>query len=570
MSDLQLKSASRKSRTVPTRVNETNSGATAVISAVALLFACFFPAAGAAPGSSASSSGKTSVRRNTGTNTGAGLFTHLKLPPNTPNPQNIQQFRLNSNGLQVVLCERHAAPIVSTMIVYHVGSRNEAVGYTGATHFLEHMMFKGAKKFDPEHRNGIDDVLRPLGGYNNATTSFDRTNYFEIVPSKDLNLCLEIEADRMRNLALRQADRDAEMTVVRNELEGSQDRATDILQDNIFATAFREHPYHHPTLGWRSDVEGVPLARLRKFYDEFYWPNNATLILIGDFDTRAVLPMIAGNFGKIHRSPAPFPKIYTQEPPQEGERRFVVQRGSEQPKLMVAFHVPNATSKEAYTLDTIEYLLGNEGNKSSILYKKLIDTGLASDVWAYGYSLKDPGLFVVYAAPAPKVPLEKLEAKIIEIVEGLGKEPVTAEQLDRAKQSILKHSRLSCSDPAGLADLLAEAIAAADVNWLLNYPANLRKVTAADVERVAQKYFTATNRSVGYYRPKEAPRTEETVADQSENAATSETSETSETNPPPAPAPASSVEHKSESPLKISKALGSGKFSSKTRRVIFG
>jgi zinc protease len=443
-----------------------------------------------------------------GLTTSNAAFEQIKLPPNTPNPQNIRQFRLKSNGLDVILCERHEAPIVTTMVVYHIGSRNEAVGYTGATHFLEHMMFKGTKEHDPLKKSGFDDLLKPIGGYNNATTSQDRTNYFEIVPSKSLPLTLDIESDRMRNLLLRQTDRSSEMTVVRNELERGEDDPHELLQNNTFATAFREHPYHHPVIGWRSDVEGVPIERLRKFYKDFYWPDNATLILVGDFSTETALTEIQKYFGKIPKSPQPYPKVYTTEPPQEGERRYIVQRGSESPKLEIAYHEPRATDKDTYALSIIEGLLGDESKRSSRLYKRLIDKSIASDFSASSYEMRDPGLFTVYVSAAPNVPLEKVEKETIKEIDRLKTEPIPVDELQRAKQAIIKRLKLDTSDPVGLADQLTETIATANLNWYLNYSNKIQSVSPADIMRVANKYFGANNRTVGYYIPKTTAATE--------------------------------------------------------------
>ncbi len=468
-------------------------------------------------------------------------FEQIKLPPNTPNPQNIRQYRLKSNGLDVILCERHATPIVTTMVVYHIGSRNEAVGYTGATHFLEHLMFKGTKEHDPLKKSGFDDVLKPLGGYSNATTSQDRTNYFEIVPAKNLPLTLEIESDRMRNLLLRQSDRSAEMTVVRNELERSEDDPHELLQNNTFATAFREHPYHHPVIGWRSDVEGVPIERLRQFYKDFYWPNNATLILVGDFASAPTLALIQQYFGKIPKASQPYPKVYTTEPPQEGERRYTVQRGSESPKLMIAYHAPRAADKDTYVLAIIESMLGNESQRSSRLYKRLIDSSLASDVSTDNYEMHDPGLFTVYAAASPNVSLEKIEQETIKEIERLKTEPVSIEELQRTKQSISKRIKLETEDPMGLASQLTESIATVDLKWWLNYARNVQAISPAEVQRVANKYFGTNNRTVGYYLPKK-PASADAVTETSSSAANA-----SKEEPPIVPA-----EDKSSSSDKLS------------------
>lgn len=419
--------------------------------------------------------------------------------------QTVSEYRMKSNGLTVLLSERHAMPIVSVMMLYHVGSRNEAVGYTGATHFLEHMMFKGTQRHDPDQGTGVDDVLKPAGGYNNATTSFDRTNYYEIVPAKDIDICLDIESDRMRNLLLRQRDHDSEMTVVRNELERGEDEAQDLLMRNIFATAFQEHPYHHPIIGWRSDVENMPVSRLKQFYDQFYWPNNATLIVIGDINPAQVLQDVAKRFGKIPRSPKPFPNVYTQEPRQEGERRFTVKRGSELPRVQIAFHTVGASNHDDYALDIIEQILGDETKKSSRLYKAMIDSGIASTADSSNIALKDPGIFELFSSANAQSTPEQVEKGLLAQMHRLKSEPVTAEELERAKKALIKHLKLQLSDPMGMAEQISDAVSAADWKYLNTYPARINSVTAAEVQRVAQKYFVPANMTVGYYMPAKPP-----------------------------------------------------------------
>ncbi|HEY9871780.1 MAG TPA: pitrilysin family protein, partial [Candidatus Obscuribacterales bacterium] len=413
----------------------------------------------------------------------------------------IVEYRLKSNGLSILLAERHSAPVVTVMMLYKVGSRNEATGYTGATHFLEHMMFKGSKNFDPARGTGIDDVLKPIGGINNATTFFDRTSYFEVVPSKDLSLCLQFEADRMRNLLLREADRKSEMTVVRNELERQENEADLILHNQLWATAFRAHPYHNPIIGWRTDVEGVPTERLRQFYKDFYWPDNATLLVVGDFDTKEALASVARYFNGIPRSPRSIPPVYTSEPPQEGERRFTIKKGADQPKIVVGFHVARAADRDTYPLALLEAILGDESRKSSRLYKALIATGLASNAYAAYYQLKDPGLFCI-GATARKGDLAATEEAILQELQKLASEPVGADELKRAKSSIVKRMKLDAADPLKMAQQIGESIAVADWKWWADYADHVEAVTAADITAVCRKYFSEMNRTVGYYLPK--------------------------------------------------------------------
>lgn len=414
----------------------------------------------------------------------------------------ISEYKVLSNGLQVLLVERHETPVVSTTMVYHVGSRNEAVGYTGSTHFLEHMMFKGTPTFDPLKKTGIDDVLKKVGGINNATTWYDRTNYFEVVPAAHLELCLKIEADRIRNLLLRESDRQAEMTVVRNELERGEDSPSELLENNLFSTAFKEHPYHHPVIGWRSDVEGVPTARLKSFYDEFYYPDNATLMVIGDFDSKEALNLVSQYFKGIPKAPHPYPKVYTTEPAQEGERRFTVRRGVDLPRVAVGFHVPECLNKDTYALDIAETILGDSEKRSSRLYKRLVETGMAAEVACYAYALKDPGLFVVTAQSNIGVDPAKLEVAILDELKNMATVGPTADEMTKAKKSIVKSLRLAVTDPMGLSGQLTEAISAANWRWWVDYPKQIEKVTAADVKAALKQYVTEDNRTVGFYFPK--------------------------------------------------------------------
>ncbi len=414
----------------------------------------------------------------------------------------ISHYSLKSNKLNILLVPRHTTPVVTAMVLYHVGSRNEAVGYTGATHFLEHMLFKGTTKHDPQKHSGIDDLLKPTGGFNNASTYYDRTNYYEVVPANNLELCLELEADRMRNALLRVSDRNLEMTVVRNELERNEDSARNMLETNVFATAFREHPYHHPVIGWRSDVENVPIERLRKFYKDYYVPNNATLIVIGDFKSDHALKLIAKYFGSIPASTQAIPTVYTLEPEQEGQRRFFVQRGNDLAKIMIGFHIPAAKDKDTYGLEVIASLLGNEKRHSSRLYKALVDTGLVSEVYAYNYSLHDPGLFAIYATACPGVNLQTIEKTIFAELTNLSKEKISIDELSKAKQFIWKRINIAASDPLNMAEQLTEAIATVNWQWWLNLTGNIKAVTLQDIDNLAHKYFDSKMSTIGYYFPR--------------------------------------------------------------------
>jgi zinc protease len=415
--------------------------------------------------------------------------------------KNVVEYRFD-NGLKVLLLENHSAPVVTLLVLYKVGSRNEGVGYTGSTHFLEHMLFKGTKKHNPDKGNGIDDLLTQIGAYWNATTWFDRTSYFEVVPAEYLDLCVQLEADRMRNLLLRQEDHDSEMSVVRNEMERGENYPEDVLEKELYAQAFREHPYHHPTIGWRSDVECVPMDRLREFYNTFYWPNNATVILVGDYKSDEALALIHKHYGKIATSPKPIPEVYTTEPKQEGERRFEVNRVGDLARVWLGFHVPEAAHKDNYALAAMRHILGSTYERSSRLYKRLIDTSLAAETFARHDDLRDPGLFIIGATVNPDVEIEAVENAIVEELKALATEPVAAQELERAKSANRKGTILSKADPSSLAFMLGEAESKADWMWLMDYDDHFDAVTPADIMRVAKDYFNRENRTVGRFIPK--------------------------------------------------------------------
>ncbi len=412
----------------------------------------------------------------------------------------IVEYRLK-NGLKVLLKENHSAPVCSFMVVYRVGSRNEAVGHTGSTHFLEHMMFKGTRRFNPAAGSGVMETFSRIGALLNATTWLDRTNYFECVPSEYLELCITIEADRMRNLNLKQEDRDSEMTVVRNEFERGENNPGSALAKEVSALAFREHPYHHPTIGWRSDVEGVPLERLKEFYDTYYWPNNATVILVGDFEPDKTLRLIHKNFGKIPASKHQIPQVYTVEPPQEGERRVELKRAGDLPQLMIAYHTPQADHADTYPLSVMHAILGDSGKRSSRLHRSLLEKGLATSCYANNGEFRDPFLFTLGATLAPGKNFEELEAAIYAELELLAKEEVNPEELSRAKSANRKGTTLGSADPQTFANMLCAAESVASWKWLVEYDDNYDAVTAKDIMRVAKKYFDPTNRTVGHFLP---------------------------------------------------------------------
>jgi zinc protease len=415
--------------------------------------------------------------------------------------EGITEHKLDANDLKVLLVPRRAAPVVAFMVVYRVGSRNEAVGYTGSTHLLEHMLFKGTPTYNKHAGTQIAAVLQRQGAVFNADTWFDRTRYYEMLPADQLELAIHLEADRMRNSFIADEDRQSEMTVVRNEMERGENEPARILDERVWALAFREHPYHHPTIGWRSDVEGVPTARLKEFYDTYYHPNNATAIVVGDFGDDAALDLIAKHFGGIPASPLPIPPMYTTEPEQEGEIRFVLRRAGQLGLVEVGWHIPAATHPDTGALTVLDNVLS--AGVTSRLYQALIETQLAVDESASSSQFVDPGLFTISATLRPGVKHEDVEQAIYAEVEKLKTEDVTASELQKAKNMILTQMIYLRDSPFGVVNAIGEAEAMAGWKFYVDIPKIVEAVTAADIRRAVNTYFTEDNRTVGYFIPKQ-------------------------------------------------------------------
>ena len=424
--------------------------------------------------------------------------------------EGIQEYRLEANGMKVLLVPRRAAPVVAFMVVYHVGSRNEAVGYTGSTHLLEHMMFKGTPTFNRQAGTQIAAYLQKYGAVFNADTWNDRTRYFEMLPSDQLELAVHLEADRMRNSFIADEDRQSEMTVVRNELERSENDPGSVLDERIWAAAFREHPYHHPTIGWRSDVEGVPTSRLKEFYDTYYHPNNAAAILVGDFDEGTALDLIAKHFGPIPASPQPIPPMYTTEPPQEGENRLVLRRVGQLGIVQIGWRTPEARHPDTPALAVLDHLLS--AGVTSRLYQALVESQLAVGVNTHAYTFLDPGLFTLAITLRPGVGHAEAERVALDEVEKLKTGEISDRELQKAKNIITTQLIYLRDSPFGVVSALGEAEAMAGWRFYVDLPQQVERVTADDVRRVASEYFTADSRTVGYFIPKEPGESSESGA----------------------------------------------------------
>ena len=411
----------------------------------------------------------------------------------------IDEYQLDSNGLTVLLAADHSAPVVTFQVTYRVGSRNEVTGTTGATHILEHLMFKGSDNYNDPKGNSIKQYLERVGGQFNASTSVDRTNYFATIGRDSLEGYVAIEADRMRHLWLHEADRQAEMTVVRNEYERGKNDPDSVLMEEVNAAAYVALPYHHPTIGWKSDIEHVPIEKLHEFYDTFYWPNNATVTIVGDIETAAALGLVKKYYGAYSRSPQPIPAIYTEEPAQSGARRVVIQRPGELGTVVIAHKVPNGRDADQPALEMLDAILSS--GKSARLYRALVDQGLALNAGAGTDLHRDLSLHTVYAALAPGATHDQVEQALLAQIAKIKSDGVTAAEVARVKQQYLAADAYKRDGTAAVAGEINEWIAVGDWTLYVTFPQKVDQVTPADVQRVAKQYLNEDQSTTGWFVP---------------------------------------------------------------------
>ena len=411
----------------------------------------------------------------------------------------IDEYTLDANGLQVLLIPETSAPVITFMVTYHVGSRNEVTGTTGSTHLLEHLMFKGSVNYNRDKGNSVDQLLSRTGAQFNATTYLDRTNYYENLGSDQLAMVIGMEADRMRNLLLRESDRRPEMTVVRNEFERGENSPIQSLIKEIFAAAYVAHPYHHNTIGWRSDIEKVSIEKLREFYDTFYWPDNATVTLVGNFKSTEALGLIKQHYGAISRAPRPIPQVYTEEPEQTGPRRVVVKRPGQLGVIAIAHKSPAVTHPDFPALAILGAILGD--GKNSRLYRELTDKNLSTGVFTGPFALRDPSLHFTFIPLAPGASHEQVEKIAVDEIEKIKLHGVTPTEVQAAIAKALADSAYQRDGSFAIAGKINEFIAAGDWTLYVTQDEALQKVTPADVLRVANKYLNIDQSTTGWFIP---------------------------------------------------------------------
>ena len=407
-----------------------------------------------------------------------------------------------ANGLTILSKEAHAAPVVYFSVWYKVGSRNEISGQTGLSHILEHMMFKGTNDLPP---GAIDHLFLTNGGEINASTGEDRTEYHELIAADRLELAARIEADRMENSKFDPTELAHEMTVVRSELEGDANSPGFDLEANTFTpAAFTSHPYHWPVIGWRTDVEAVSGRRdvIYDYYRKHYMPNNAIVVMVGDFDTKKAVAIVQKQFG-IYPAGILDTHNITPEPPQRGERRVTLKRPGTTGEVLVGYHVPETGQPDHYVLDVISQILS--GGRSARLYQALVEKGIAQSASGNDSDNKDPYLMVFDGTPSAGVTNTAVETALEAEIAKLQTTPVTAGELARAitqTEATFIYQNDSVSGQAN--DLGAYAVIGLP-HYRATYLNKIRAVTAADIQRAAKTYFTADNRTVAYFDPQPVP-----------------------------------------------------------------
>jgi zinc protease len=429
-------------------------------------------------------------------------FSASALPPGVTRGASmggINEYRL-ANGMQVLLLPDPAQDTITVNVTYLVGSRHEGYGEAGMAHLLEHMLFKGTPRF-PNPKS----EFTKRGARYNGTTSFDRTNYFQTFPASEENLSviLDIEADRMLNARVSKADLDSEMTVVRNEFEAGENSPANLLRERMSGTAYLWHNYGRSVIGTRSDIENVPIERLQAFYRQYYQPDNAVLVVAGRFDEAKTLERIAQTFGKLPKPTRQLIRTYTVEPPQDGERTVTVRRVGEVQIVAAMYHMPPGTHPEYAAVDLLVAILNSQ--PSGRLHKALIESGKAS--WTFGIERqqREAGSAYFGAGVKKDQPLDAARDTLLATLEGFATNPVTDEELARARTKLENDVKSLLDNTSGLAITLSEFVAMGDWRLLFWYRDQLAKATREDVQRIAVTYLRPANRTLGFFLPTTQP-----------------------------------------------------------------
>ncbi|HEX2865481.1 MAG TPA: pitrilysin family protein [Ignavibacteriales bacterium] len=411
--------------------------------------------------------------------------------------EDIKTFSLK-NGMKIIVLEDHSIPNANMYLFWRVGSRNEYSGITGISHFFEHMMFNGAKKYGPKI---FDRVMEFNGGANNAYTTENVTVYTDWFPSNALETIFDLEADRIANLDFNDKLIESERGVILSERStGLENSNFEFLNQPLLGVAMTAHPYHWPVIGYESDIKNWSKSDLQNYFKTYYAPNNCVAVISGDVKTSEVLALAQKYFEPIPAQEPPR-KIHTVEPEQLGEKRLTVYKAVSTPNVMIAYHVPQTGSSDYYALDLLNSIL-SEG-KSSRLYNALVDKKqLATEVFTYTPQAFDPFLMFIYAVASNDVKAEALEQAIYAELDKISKDGVSDNELQKAKNQKLMEFYHSMETINGKANSIGTyELFFGDFKKLFSAPDDYRKVTNDDIKRIAQKYFTQSNRTVGFLEP---------------------------------------------------------------------
>jgi zinc protease len=421
------------------------------------------------------------------------------MPTKGSTVEGITQYKL-ANGMRVLLFPDQSKATITVNITYLVGSRHEGYGETGMAHLLEHMAFKGSTN----HRN-IPQELTSHGARPNGNTWYDRTNYFETFSATDENLkwALDLESDRMVNSFIADSALRTEFSVVRNEFEMGENYPSSILEERVMSTAYLWHNYGKSTIGSKEDIERVPIENLKAFYQKYYQPDNAVLTVAGKIDEEKTIKMVNERFGIIPKPTRVLQEPYTVEPTQDGERFVELKRTGDVQVTSAGYHICSGSHQDYASIELLTDILTNE--PSGRLYKALVETKKATGGYGYSYEMKDPGfMYFTYDVMKDKS-LDDAKKTMLEVLDNLSKNPVTQEEVDRAKNKFMKNFDLTYNNSNSVGLTLSEYTAQGDFRLWFLLRDRVEKVTAADVNNVIAKYLKPSNRTVGVFIPDSKP-----------------------------------------------------------------
>ncbi|HEX3704716.1 MAG TPA: pitrilysin family protein [Vicinamibacterales bacterium] len=414
------------------------------------------------------------------------------------------------NGLKVLIREEHAAPLASVWCWYKVGSKDEGPGLTGVSHWCEHMNFKGTERIP---RDQVKGIIEQFGGSWNGYTWIDQTTYLETATRDALDRMLFIESQRMASCLYHPDDCESERTVIISELQGGENDPDQLLDQELTATAFKAHPYRHPTIGWLSDLETMTRDDLYGYYRRYYVPNNATLVIVGDVETDEALRRVTHHFGGIAPGPA-IARLATVEPEQTGERRLTLRKEGTAGYLKVAYHAPGVAHPQFFPLLILDAVLtGAKGlnlwasfrvpppQRSTRLYRALVERGLASNVSGSLLPTSDPFLFTLSATATEGESLASVEAVLLEELDRARREGVTAAELAKAKAQLKARLVFDGDSVTNIAHQLGYFETIATATLFLNAPAAIAAVTLDEVAAAARAVLTDANRTIGWFDP---------------------------------------------------------------------